>query len=167
MKVAAVVLTGGIGSRMKYATGPKQFMLIADKPVFIHSLEIYDNIDEIEDIYLVVNRDYLQEYGSFLSRFSFNKFKKMIFGGIDRQQSVSNAMVDIDDCDIVVLHDEANPTTDKLLIKQCIDVARADGACTAVQLPRDTVIKIENSEVVSVFDRKELAYTCSPQVFKY
>lgn len=38
----AVIFAGGIGSRMKSKTKPKQFLLMHGKPIIIHTLELFE-----------------------------------------------------------------------------------------------------------------------------
>ena len=44
---SAIVLAGGSGTRMKNNI-PKQYMLLAGKPIIMHTLERLDMIDSIE-----------------------------------------------------------------------------------------------------------------------
>ena len=43
----AVIFAGGIGSRMKSKSKPKQFLLMHGKPIIIHTLELFEAHDEI------------------------------------------------------------------------------------------------------------------------
>ena len=45
--VAAILLAGGVGSRMK-ADRPKQFLELEGKPVLTHSLDLFLSLDGIE-----------------------------------------------------------------------------------------------------------------------
>ena len=51
-----ILLSGGAGTRMKYAV-PKQYMLLAGKPVIMHILERLDSIQAISDIVVVCTPD--------------------------------------------------------------------------------------------------------------
>ena len=60
IKAAAVVLAGGMGTRMNAAL-PKQFMKLADKPVLQWSLECFDRTSDIGRIVLVLPEEWLEE----------------------------------------------------------------------------------------------------------
>ena len=45
--VAAILLAGGVGSRMK-ADRPKQFLELEGKPVLMHSLDLFLSLDGID-----------------------------------------------------------------------------------------------------------------------
>lgn len=47
-----VIVAAGRGTRMG-TTESKQFLLLQDKPVFIHTLEVFAALDEISEIVLV------------------------------------------------------------------------------------------------------------------
>ena len=46
---SAVIFAGGTGSRMNSKVLPKQFLKIYGKPVIIHTLEVFENCDEIDE----------------------------------------------------------------------------------------------------------------------
>ena len=50
MKHIALILAGGIGSRMHNLSLPKQFLDIDGKPVVIHTLEIFSNHPRVDAI---------------------------------------------------------------------------------------------------------------------
>ena len=51
MKCVALILAGGIGARMGIKT-PKQFIEINNKPIIIHTLNIFHKNKNIEKIYI-------------------------------------------------------------------------------------------------------------------
>ncbi|EAL5879812.1 2-C-methyl-D-erythritol 4-phosphate cytidylyltransferase, partial [Campylobacter jejuni] len=54
MKNIALIFAGGTGQRMNLVSGmPKQFLLINDKPIIIHTLEIFSKHQEIDGIVVV------------------------------------------------------------------------------------------------------------------
>ncbi|MDP1853785.1 MAG: IspD/TarI family cytidylyltransferase [Candidatus Omnitrophota bacterium] len=167
MSCSAIILTGGSGSRIKELESPKQFYELLGKAVFIHTIEIYENIEEIDDIYLVINQNYAQKYNEILERYSFKKLRKLVPGGLTRQDSVENGVMAIDKADIVVIQDGASPTTPPELIKNCINAAKKYGACTAYLAARHTVVSMINNEIETVLERDSLAYTCAPQAYKF
>ena len=51
MKNVAIIIAGGIGSRMGQKI-PKQFINVYDKPVIIYTLEAFQNHPLVDDIYV-------------------------------------------------------------------------------------------------------------------
>ena len=47
--ICAALLAGGIGTRLDVGM-PKQFYLIAGKPILIHSLEAFLKVEEMDEI---------------------------------------------------------------------------------------------------------------------
>ena len=50
----AVLFAGGVGSRMKAGTVPKQFLEIHGKPVIVHTLELFEQHPEIDAIAVAI-----------------------------------------------------------------------------------------------------------------
>jgi 2-C-methyl-D-erythritol 4-phosphate cytidylyltransferase len=123
MKCTAIVLTGGSGQRIKEIDYPKQFCEIKGKPVFIHSLEIYEQMERVNEIFLVINADHVKRYQDILKKFKISKLQTLVDGGEFRQDSVENALAAIEQTDYIILHDGANPTTRADFINDCIDAA--------------------------------------------
>ena len=57
MDYTFVLLSGGVGSRMQNPI-PKQYMLLAGKPVIMHILEKVDNVPQISKIVIVCANEY-------------------------------------------------------------------------------------------------------------
>jgi len=167
MKHTAIVLTGGSGQRIKKLDYPKQFCEIEGKPVFIYSLEIFEQMDRIDDIYLVINADHAKKYQDILEKYKISKLRTLVDGGETRQDSVENALAAIEQTDIIILHDGANPTTHADFVNECIDASHQHGASSGCVAPRDTIVRKNNNEIESVLKRDSLVYICSPQVYRF
>ena len=57
LKIAAILLAGGIGSRMNMPI-PKQFLLLNGKPIAQHSLDVFASMPEIIEIVIVCAPEY-------------------------------------------------------------------------------------------------------------
>lgn len=55
----AIIFAGGSGVRMG-AGVPKQFLEINGKPILIHTLQLFEEHEEIDRIYLAMNEDYVR-----------------------------------------------------------------------------------------------------------
>ena len=60
LRTVAVVLAGGTGSRVGLNI-PKQLLKVAGKTILEHTLDVFQDAPEIDDIVLLMNGDYLAE----------------------------------------------------------------------------------------------------------
>ena len=104
-RVCAILLAGGLGSRMKL-NSTKQTLLILGQSVLKRTLLAFENCDEITDIVLVTREE---EYAFATSESSdIKKVRKIVFGGKTRSESAKNGFLSIDfPCDFVAVHDVA------------------------------------------------------------
>ena len=47
------VFAGGVGTRMNTKDKPKQFLMVHGKPIIVHTIEKFQNHDEIDGIIVV------------------------------------------------------------------------------------------------------------------
>ena len=59
MKKVAVVFAGGTGQRMGVKDVPKQFLEVDGKPVIIYTLEHFQNHEEIDEVYVVCVKEWI------------------------------------------------------------------------------------------------------------
>ena len=80
-------LSGGTGTRMHNAV-PKQYMLLAGKPVIMHILERVDQIDRISDVVIVCADEYISSIELMLNQYGVRKPVRFAPAGATRQASV-------------------------------------------------------------------------------
>ncbi|MBK3332424.1 2-C-methyl-D-erythritol 4-phosphate cytidylyltransferase [Persephonella atlantica] len=160
MKVVAVLLAAGSGKRFGEK---KQFVKLKGEPLFQYSLNTVNKIDIITDIALVLPEEDIER----VKVFSFKNVIK-VAGGKERQDSVYNALKQIEGADIVVIHDTARPfATERMFIEGVENVKKGwDGSITAIKA-RDTVKVVEKGVVKGTLDRESLYIVQTPQVFVY
>ena len=90
----------------------------------------------------------------------------MVIGGLDRQDSVKNAIQNSNPkVDMVVIHDAARPFITKTLIEKCISACEtSDGAIIAMQ-PHDTIKFSKDNVVEKTIDRSNIWMAQTPQAF--
>jgi 2-C-methyl-D-erythritol 4-phosphate cytidylyltransferase len=168
MRTLAIILAGGAGKRMGTSTN-KQFLLLDNKPIIVHTLQVFEECRAIDGIYLVVNQKDLpiiQE--EILETYRFNKLTKIVMGGRLRQDSVRNGLDAIDiPCDIVVIHDGARPFVSPSFIEKGIHLMDMFDAIIPALPVKDT-IKVISKEgfVVKTLERDTLWHVQTPQTFK-
>ena len=86
---------------------PKQFIDVCGKPVIIHTLEKFDSHPEIDYIAVVCIENWQSELKILIEKFKIKKVKWIITGGKTRQESVLNALSELNEVqseDIVLIH---------------------------------------------------------------
>ena len=162
MVKSAIITAAGSGRRFGEA---KQFKKLHGKPLYQYSLDIFVKSRLFDEIILVipnsnqekVQRKVKRKYGSQVS---------LVTGGLDRQDSVKNAIQNSNSkVDLVVIHDAARPFVTKTLIQQCVSACEtSDGAIIAMQ-PHDTIKFSKNNIVEKTIDRSNIWMAQTPQAF--
>ena len=75
MKNIAIILAGGIGSRLN-AGIPKQFLKVAGLSVIEHTIGVFQRHNRIDEIAVVVNDAYKGKIESFIIKNNFTKVKR-------------------------------------------------------------------------------------------
>lgn len=76
MKNVAVILAGGIGSRLN-AGIPKQFLKVAGMAVIEHTINAFENHPDIDEIAIVANDSYHQKISAYIIKNGYKKVKKI------------------------------------------------------------------------------------------
>jgi len=96
MKNIAVILAGGIGARVG-GTTPKQLLPLADgRSILEHSVEAFEQAACIDEIGIVMHKDYLAQAQEMVHRNAWQKVAFVIAGGNERYESSLNAIREIE-----------------------------------------------------------------------
>ncbi len=169
MKTIAIIVAAGKGKRMGKGYN-KQYIFLADKPIVAHTIEVFENMDLIDEIILVVGKGEIDlAKKDIIHKYNFKKVVKIVEGGTERQDSVYNGLKAIDgNCDIVLIHDGARPFVTDNIIEKSIKAAKDAGACVVAVRVKDTIKVVnKNMEVDYTPDRDILWAVQTPQTFRY
>lgn len=163
MKKVAVLVAGGVGSRMK-STLPKQFLLIKQKPILYYTLKIFFEADDDFEIILVLPKEYF-ELGMDIIAADFNqKNIKLTEGGESRFHSVQNGLKLVPDNSVVFVHDAVRCLLSKDLIIRCYETAMHKGSAIPVVNSKDSIRMIAGETHQSI-NRDAVKLVQTPQVF--
>ena len=91
MKNIAVVLAGGVGSRLN-AGIPKQFLKVAGMTVIEHTISVFQHHPLIDEIAIVANEAYHVKIQEYVIKNQFRKVKKILMSGNERHFSSLSAI---------------------------------------------------------------------------
>ena len=157
-KVSVILLAGGKGTRFG-ADRPKQFLQFKDKPLFEHSLEIFNTLEGILEIIVVVEESF---------RYLFPGIHKFADPGKERQDSVYNGLQKVDESsEFILVHDSARPLVKKEDVLHVLFDAFVYGAATlAVPLKFTVKSAKEGLFVEKTLPRDRLYEIQTPQAIK-
>ena len=164
----AIVLAGGTGSRMSLDM-PKQFAVVKGKPIMAYTLSVFQNSPLVDSIYLASHKEYFKQSKQIINEYKLNKVKTVIEGGQTRQESVFNALRQINakDDDIILIHDCARPLVDEQIIKDNIEQCQLHDAVETAVKAVDTTIEVSEEQFENSLNRDKLYQVQTPQTFKY
>jgi len=167
-KVHAIIVAAGKGTRM-HESVRKQYIALSGIPILRHTLNIFDHCQQVNRIILVVPKedfDFCRD--DILRPAIFQKDLRLVAGGLERQDSVYNALQVIEPHGgIVVIHDGVRPFLRQKYLVACIEGAVKFGACIIGTPAFDTVKQVNaKNEIVQTHTRDALWLAQTPQAFK-
>jgi 2-C-methyl-D-erythritol 4-phosphate cytidylyltransferase len=163
MKMYAVIVAGGSGSRMG-GNLPKQFMLLKDRPVLYYTLKTFLEAYTDLQIILVLPVDYA-DLGQEIIDAYFDKDRiRIIEGGETRFQSVKNGLSLIEEESIIFVHDGVRCLLTADLIHRCYEMALATGSAIPAIACKDSV-RLLTEEGNDAIDRNKVMLIQTPQTF--
>jgi len=171
--VYAVILAGGSGTRM-HSPMPKQFLMLGDAPVFIHSARKLLSDARVKQLWIGANGDWYDLARQQIEEYIGGDGRVMICeGGADREETLLNTLNaicghnDVGPEDIVLIHDSVRPFLTGRIIDDVIREMEFCDACNTVIPVNDTIVQSADGKTISGMPaRGELFAGQSPQGFK-
>lgn len=152
---------------------PKQFLSLGGVPILVHSLRAFAQVARISGIYVAVRKAEMDHVSSLIAAQQLSAAVRVVEGGDTRQESVSNALKQIQaaDDDIILVHDAVRPLIDPPTIDRTIDAAIKHGAAI-VGLPAvDTIKQVtrtaDGAIVTTTIPREYVVQAQTPQGFRW
>lgn len=160
MKFTAIILAAGSGKRtgLKYN---KVLYEIKGKKVIDYSIDFFRKYTYITEIILVVSKD---DYLYFSKEFE-TKVDKVVIGGLERQESVYNALNEAT-YEYVLIHDGARPFIPSNSMDEIYRNINDMKSITLAVPVKDTIQRVIGNRVIETFNRNEIYAVQTPQVFK-
>jgi 2-C-methyl-D-erythritol 4-phosphate cytidylyltransferase len=167
MKTVAIIVAGGSGTRFG-AELPKQFLELGGKPILMRSIEAFANSGNCPvDVIVTLPSDQMDLWQRLCDRYGFDVPHRVVPGGETRWHSVKHAldsMGDVNEVDIIAVHDGVRPMVTADVICRTIEAARRDGAAIPVVALNDSVRQVVG-EASHALDRSTLRAVQTPQAF--
>ncbi|GEL06041.1 2-C-methyl-D-erythritol 4-phosphate cytidylyltransferase [Rummeliibacillus sp. G93] len=166
MQYDVILPAAGSGKRMA-AGQNKLFLELRNKPILIHTLEVFQQDEACRGIWLAVKPDERLYIQTLLEKYHITKVKAMPNGGEERQHSVVACVKQIEDGQIVLVHDAARPFITTPIIHELVEAAEKKGAAIAGVRAKDTMKVVENGKIKGTVDRSSLWMIQTPQAFDF
>ena len=164
--VGVVLVAAGNSTRM--GSMDKIFSKIGNKEVISYSLSVFNSSPIVGSIVLVLNKSSIKSGQKLVMNYGFDKVSKIVIGGARRQDSVLLGLKEVNDFDIIMIHDGARPFINSNILKLGKSAVNKTGSAIPV-IPLEDSIKSVNTDgfVVDHVDRKNLYLVQTPQVFHH
>lgn len=162
----AVILAGGVGSRLGMST-PKQFFKVAGKMVVEHTVDVFERNPRIDEIAIVSNPMLVSDFENIVLRNKWTKVKKILKGGKERYDSSLSAIKAYADEDVnLIFHDAVRPLVSQRILNDVIDALDTYKAVDVAIPSADTIIEVDAEGFISgIPDRSRLRRGQTPQAF--
>jgi 2-C-methyl-D-erythritol 4-phosphate cytidylyltransferase len=162
---AAIVVAAGNSQRMGF---DKLTADLGGRPLFIRTLERFENCPEVDEVLLVANEERIKPFGSLVGEYGLKKVAAVVAGGADRHLSVWNGLGALSEgAELVAVHDGARPMISSATISKAMLLATKFGAVTLAAPVVETLKKADSDGlVVGSVDRSGLWTMQTPQIFR-
>jgi len=152
----------------KAGTSRKQFMLLNDSPILLHTIRKFVASPAVAEIVVALRAEDLDWVRELLQKEHFTKPVRLVEGGDSRQESVQNALATLGrETDLVAVHDAVRPFIEHSVLEKVFAEAADTGAAIVGIVPVDTVKQVHRNKIRQTIPRERLILAQTPQVFRY
>ena len=170
MNNIAVILAGGIGSRVGGKT-PKQLLPLEDgRSVLEHSVDAFEQASCIDEIAIVMHPEWMDAAKNICEKNNWRKVTKIIPGGNERWESSWHAILAYTEEDSQIslwLHDAARPFVSQRILSDIAAALEQHDAVTVAIPVTDTLYRVADSQVKEIPARSGYMRAQTPQAFHF
>jgi 2-C-methyl-D-erythritol 4-phosphate cytidylyltransferase len=164
----AILVAGGSGLRMG-ADRPKQFLLLQNEPVLLHTLRRFaEPTLGVAQIVVVLPFDQLDFWRQLIEEYKITIPHSLVVGGASRWASVKAGLANLPATPptgaLVAVHDGVRPLVPLAVVEATYQAAASHQAVAAAVPPKDSV-RMLGAAGSSPLDRRRLRLMQTPQTF--
>jgi 2-C-methyl-D-erythritol 4-phosphate cytidylyltransferase len=167
LRTGVVIPSAGEGKRFG-SDIPKQFLLLRNVPVLIHTVRHFENNAHITDIVVVTSEEEQQRTLELLQQYEITKVRDVVIGGKERQDSVFNGCKALlaHSPELILVHDAVRPCITHVFIEHLIAAGSLYGAVVPVLPVKETLGTIDSTGMMSNYPSRERTRIIqTPQAF--
>lgn len=163
-KIYVVIVAAGKGSRFGGEL-PKQFSLLGDRPVLMHTVIRIARALPNAQLVIVLNNEYKQYWERMCELYGFVS-PRVVTGGETRWESVKNALQQLNAApdDIILIHDGVRPVVQTDMVHRLLEAMKTHDAALPVIPLTDSLRQLDGDNSHPV-DRSQLVAVQTPQAF--
>jgi 2-C-methyl-D-erythritol 4-phosphate cytidylyltransferase len=168
MDTIAIIVAAGAGTR-KGSDLPKQFLLLAGKPIILYTIEAFIQAVPGIKIILVLPQNQLAYCKTLVQNQAYKDQLTFTAGGNTRFQSVSHGLALVPEGSLVAVHDGVRCLITPDLIKRSFAGAASKGSAIPVVPVSDSlraIIPQKEGQTSHSIDRENIRMVQTPQSFK-
>ena len=164
MKKSVIIVAGGAGKRMKSTTA-KQFLILKNKPLLMHTIKVFYDYDNSIKIILALPENHINYWNNLCQEYNFNVKHQIVTGGKTRFHSVKNGIKAIKNGNLIAIHDGVRPLVSLSTISRCFEMAYKKGnAIPIIDIPE--TIREVGDNYNKLADRTKYKLSQTPQIFE-
>ncbi|MCK5125400.1 MAG: 2-C-methyl-D-erythritol 4-phosphate cytidylyltransferase [candidate division Zixibacteria bacterium] len=167
-KTSAIIVAGGSGERFGGKV-PKQYQLVAGKPLLTWTIERFEKASTIDEIVIVVAEDFLLYVNNqVVNPFDLKKVVKIVPGGENRTESVYKGLKSLPiSTGFAAVHDAVRPLVKPEDINLVVSEAKNHRAAILGRPVTETIKRAQDGMILATVDRENLFIAETPQVFQF
>ena len=171
-KNIAIIFAGGVGQRFGSEI-PKQFVKVYGKEIIVHTLEVFQKHEEIDEIYIGCLGEWIPYLAQLVVDYGITKVPDggILEGGSSGQDTIykilKRAKENNTDDDIVLIHDGVRPIVTRNEITNNIkSVTELGSTATCVKATATPVYSEDGKKITRTIPRENSLYAVAPQSFR-
>ncbi|MGL5838477.1 MAG: bifunctional 2-C-methyl-D-erythritol 4-phosphate cytidylyltransferase/2-C-methyl-D-erythritol 2,4-cyclodiphosphate synthase [Sphingorhabdus sp.] len=166
MPIAAIIVAAGNGSRIG-GDVPKQYRIVAGKPMLRHSAEAFMAHPQIDKVLIVIGADQHDHASNALDGLDGIV---LIEGGAERRDSVNNALHHLQEKQFqgnILIHDAARPFLSAAIIDRMITALETNDSAVPGLPIVDSLSRAALGALTETVEREQLYRIQTPQAFRH
>lgn len=163
-KRSVIIVAGGKGLRVGGEL-PKQFQCIGGEPMLMHAIRAFFRYDSQMRIIVVLPEGMQAVWSQLCDDCCFSVDHIVVVGGETRFHSVKNGLEEVQEDEIVGIHDAARPFVTHELIDRCFSIADRNQCGVIPVIDEVNSVRLLTETGSEIIDRQRLKLVQTPQVF--